>query len=62
MGLALDEPTDKDKLYKETGFDVVIETGLLSQVGGIVIHYGSNGWSGSGFHISPTYKGASSCC
>jgi len=60
--MALDEPSDADEVFKENGFDVVIEKQLLEQVKGVKIDYETSKWRGEGFRILPTYQSGSCSC
>jgi Fe-S cluster assembly iron-binding protein IscA len=61
--LALDEPNDDDEIQTEDSFKVIIERGLLGQLGGVNIDYRENRWMGSGFFVRPirTVPGSCSC-
>ncbi|MDJ0764541.1 MAG: hypothetical protein QNJ97_16305 [Myxococcota bacterium] len=60
--MALDEPANEDEIYKDQGFEVVIDKSLLSELGGVVIDFQTSRWMGSGFSIIPTQRAAGACC
>ena len=63
MGLALDEPSDRDAVQSEDGFDLIMEKALLNQLGGVSIDFVTYQWLGSkGFSVTPKQQGGGSCC
>ena len=60
--MALDEPSDDDEVFKQNGFEVVIEKGLLNRVRGVKIDYETSRWRGQGFRIYPTYEAEGCSC
>ena len=62
LGMALDEPSEADEVFKESGFSVVIEKQLLERIKGVKIEYETSKWRGEGFKIFPTYESASCSC
>ncbi len=55
MGLALDEPKDNDRLFHETGFDVVIDENILERTGGVSIQTRPNRWIDTELIVTPKH-------
>jgi len=50
--MVLDEPTSKDEVFKINGFQMVVDSDLMQQTGGITVDYVDYGM-GSGFKLMP---------
>ncbi len=61
MGLALDEPKEKDETVDGEGFKVVAEKSLLEQMGGITVDYRKSAFGG-GFVIRPKGENIGGSC
>lgn len=57
--MVLDEPTNNDEVFKVNGFQMVVDTDLMRQVGGIAVDYIDHGF-GSGFKLTPKTRIAAS--
>ena len=63
MGLALDEPSERDAVQSEDGFDLIMERSLLNQLGGVSIDFVTYQWlGGKGFSVIHKQPGGGSCC
>jgi len=56
LGLALDEPNDKDERLSLEGLEVLVDKRALPYVEGSVVDYVQSFW-GTGFTIRPAYGG-----
>lgn len=57
MGLALDEPNDKDERVNLAEIEILVDRRALPYVEGSVVDYVDSLW-GKGFTIRPAYAGS----
>jgi Fe-S cluster assembly iron-binding protein IscA len=62
LGLALDEPSEQDEVFKEAGFNLIMDKELIKRFGGVKIDFQSSRWFGSRFFITPKNEADSACC
>ena len=53
MGLVLDEPTERDEIFEQVDFEVIIEKGLLERLGGVRIDSRDNRYIGRELIVTP---------